>query len=256
MNIDQIIHGSGPPVIIAHRGASFYFHENTMEAFEAAAEMGAEMVELDVRRTRDGVLVVHHDPDIRGGKIRALSKVQVEEASASAGYVIPTLAEVLQFCGERIPVDVEIKESGYEEQVVETVTGFIGPDRLLISSSDEMAVFRVKALSPEIKTGLVLYSAPFPALLKHLFPGARVRFSGVDVVMVNQKLLKLGFLGLNKGLGRPVWVYTVNDRKMLWKLVADDRIGAVFTDRPDVGLFLRDLYSVCQGDGRRAEGEE
>ena len=68
--IDEIISGSKPrPVVIAHRGASHYYHENTMEAFEAAVDMSAEMIEFDVRRTFDGVLVVHHDSDFAGSEI-------------------------------------------------------------------------------------------------------------------------------------------------------------------------------------------
>ena len=59
--IDEFISGNQPrPVVIAHRGASHYYHQNTMEAFEAAVDMQAEMMEFDVRRTCDNVLVVHH----------------------------------------------------------------------------------------------------------------------------------------------------------------------------------------------------
>jgi glycerophosphoryl diester phosphodiesterase len=246
MTVNDMINSSRRPVVIAHRGASFYHRENTMEAFEAAVDMRAEMVELDVRRTKDGVLVVHHDPHFPGGDIRAMDRDQIEDASKSSGYDIPTLVEVLQFCKDTIPVDIELKEPGYEEQVIETVLDILGPDQFLISSSYDMVVLKVKTLRPEIKTGLVLYRPPFLGLLRHLFPAARVRLAGVDFVMVSQKLLGMGFLRFNKGLGKLVWVYTVNDRKRLWKLMADERIGGVFTDRPDVGLFLRDLHILSQ----------
>ena len=54
------------PLVLGHRGASAGAPENTVAAFTRARELGADGVELDVRRTADGVLVVHHDPDVRG----------------------------------------------------------------------------------------------------------------------------------------------------------------------------------------------
>jgi glycerophosphoryl diester phosphodiesterase len=62
--------------------------------------------------------------------------------------------------------------------------------------------------------------------------------------VVSQKLLKLGFLSTTRGLGLPVWVYTVNDRQALWKMITEERVDGIFSDRVDVGLFLRDLHTV------------
>jgi glycerophosphoryl diester phosphodiesterase len=244
--IDEIIHSPRRPVVIAHRGASFYHRENTMEAFEAAVDMNAEMVELDVHRTKDGVLVVHHDPGFPGGEIGSMTMAQVEEASDSAGYLIPALVEVLQFCRDKVPVDIELKEPGYEEQVLETVMEILEPDQFLISSSYDVVVLKIKALRPEVKTGLVLYRASFPGLLRHLFPASRVRLCGADIIMVSDKLLRFEFFRFNRELGKPVWVYTINDRKRMWDLISSGMVGAIFTDRPDVGLFLRDLHVVSQ----------
>src|SRR3954453_22244315 len=56
------------PLVIAHRGASAAFPENTVEAFEGASRLGADWVELDVRRTADGLLAVHHDARLGGGR--------------------------------------------------------------------------------------------------------------------------------------------------------------------------------------------
>src|SRR5680860_1343372 len=107
--VDDIILGNQPrPVIIAHRGASHYHHENTMEAFEAAVDMSAEMIEFDVRRTFEGVLVVHHDFDFAGREIKTMSITQIKEAAQTAGYSIPTLLEVLRFCADKIAVDIEL----------------------------------------------------------------------------------------------------------------------------------------------------
>jgi len=243
-------------VVIAHRGASYYSRENTLEAIEIAVDMGPEMVEFDVRRTADGVLVIHHDQDFDNVKILDMTMNQIRERFGSKEYTVPTLAEALRLCKGKILPDIEIKEHGYEEQLLEMALDILGSERFIISSGHDTVVGKVKALRPEVRTGLILSCCPFPGFVRNLFPSARVRMTGVDIVMVNRQLLRLGFLNLNAGLKKPVWVYTINDRKEMWKYITDSRVGGVFTDRPDVGLFLRDLHAVNQeGEYRIKSGD-
>ncbi|MDT8396477.1 MAG: glycerophosphodiester phosphodiesterase [bacterium] len=254
--VDEIISGNQPrPVIIAHRGASRYFHENTMESFEAAIDMRADMIELDVRRTADGVLVVHHDHDFAGAKIMDMTRDELQDKSGSAGYMVPTLQEVLEFCAGKIPLDIELKEAGCEEQVLETVLGVLGPDSFIITSSLDTVIRKIRVLDPAIRTGLIIGDRPPWQLFTKLFPGRRVRRSGADVLVVSRKLVQLGFLKTTRKLGLPVWVYTVNDRKELWKTITDERVGGIFSDRPDVALFLRDLHSVHKASIPEEKGE-
>ena len=245
--IDEIISGSKPrPVIIAHRGASHYHHENTMEAFEAAVDMRAEMIEFDVRRTFDGVLVVHHDSDFAGSEIRDMTMSEILEKADSAGYLVPTLANVLEFCAGKIPVDIELKDAGYEEQVLKAVLDILDPDQFIITSVYDSVIRKAKDLQQGLRTGLVISSHPRWQLITKLYPEHRARRAGADVLVVSQKLLKVGFLSTTRNLGLPVWIYTVNDRKKLWKMVKEKRISGFFTDRPDVGLLLRDLHAAGQ----------
>ncbi|MBN2720501.1 MAG: glycerophosphodiester phosphodiesterase [Proteobacteria bacterium] len=230
------------PLILAHRGASFYHKENTLESFEAAIAMGSDMIEFDVRRSRDGILLVHHDPDFDGVKILDLTMEEILERSGSAGYKAPALSEVLLLCRGKVVLDVELKEAGYENQVIKEVLDILAPDQFLLSSMKDKVIREVKRIRPEIRTGLGLYSCPFPRVLGQLFPAGRIRRTGADVLVVSEGLLKWGFLRFAAGLGKPVWVYTRNDRKGIWKLITDPRVGGIFTDRPDVGMFLRELY--------------
>ncbi|HEY1737167.1 MAG TPA: glycerophosphodiester phosphodiesterase, partial [Acidimicrobiia bacterium] len=83
------------PLVLGHRGASRGAPENTIAAFTRAAELGADGVELDVHRTADGVLVVHHDADLDGvGLVLGAPFVQVRAARPD----VPTLAETLDAC--------------------------------------------------------------------------------------------------------------------------------------------------------------
>jgi glycerophosphoryl diester phosphodiesterase len=93
--------------VIAHRGASRAAPENTLEAFALAGRMGADAVELDVRRTRDGALVVHHNPDLADGRvIGAIDAADVPEA-------VPALDAALDAC-DGMWVNVEIKNDPKE----------------------------------------------------------------------------------------------------------------------------------------------
>ena len=244
VSLRKILEDDRCPLIIAHRGASYYFHENTTESFEAAIDMRAEMIEFDVRRTADGVLVVHHDFEFAGVEIQTMSKTQLEEAEESAGYSIPTLVEVLELCRGKVPLDIELKEPGYEEQVLETVLDILEPDNFIVTSFFDGVLGKIKELDSSVRTGLLIGNNPRWQLIARLFPGTRARRAGADVLIVSQKLLKYGFLSTTKKLGLPVWVYTLNNRKELWKYIADGRVRGIFSDRPDVALFLRDLNTV------------
>jgi glycerophosphoryl diester phosphodiesterase len=227
-----------------------------MKAFTAAVDMGAEMIEFDVRRTADNVLVIHHNSDFAGSEIRDMSRSQLQERAGAAGYTIPTLVDVLEFCASKIPVDIELKEPGYEEHVLETVLGVLEQDQFVISSFHDSIIRKVKNLHSGIRTGLNIGDRPRRQLLSNLFPGRRVRRTGADILVISQKLLKLGFLSTTRGLGLPIWVYTVNDRQDLWKMITEERVDGIFSDRVDVGLFLRDLHTVGQNPESRIQNPE
>src|SRR4051812_6725756 len=93
------------PLVLAHRGASAQAPANTLEAFALARTLGADGVELDVRRTADDILVVHHDPDAAGIGLLADAEFATVRATLPA---LPTLAEALAQC-EGLLVNVEIK---------------------------------------------------------------------------------------------------------------------------------------------------
>ncbi len=116
-------------LIIAHRGASGEFPENTLPAFAAAIEAGAQMCELDVQLTRDGAAVVIHDETVDRttngtGAVAAMSLAEIRRLDAGvkfgarfAGTRIPTLEEVLTLVRGRCALNVELKSAGVEREV-------------------------------------------------------------------------------------------------------------------------------------------
>src|SRR5580693_1649171 len=128
---------SSLPLVIAHRGASRDAPANTPAAFEAAIALGADAVELDVRRTADGVLVVHHNASRRGVPLTLLTYSALVRLSR---HEPPTFDAVLDLCAGRIALDVEIKEAGYEVEVIEAASSRFPRDRLLYTSFEEAVI--------------------------------------------------------------------------------------------------------------------
>src|SRR6266568_827837 len=102
-------------MVAAHRGVASGAAENTIEAFTNAIDVGADMIEFDVRRTRDGELIAFHDAFVGGTPVNGLTRDDIEVA---AGVRPPLLAEVLRVCAGRIRLDVELKEDGYVRDVM------------------------------------------------------------------------------------------------------------------------------------------
>jgi glycerophosphoryl diester phosphodiesterase len=149
--------------VIAHRGASAAFPENTVAAFHGALAAGADWVELDARRTADGALVVHHDAELPDGRV--IVELAADELPAS----VATLAEALDAC-DGMGVNIEIKNNAPDpdldptEQVAEGVVALLadrgGRDEVLISSFNPATLQRVRELDPSLATALLVIEPP------------------------------------------------------------------------------------------------
>jgi glycerophosphoryl diester phosphodiesterase len=118
-------------LILGHRGASAVEPENTLQAFESAYAAGADGLEFDVRASNDGIAVLSHDRSLerRAGDPRNVDELTLEEikaVNAGRGYHIPTLAETLELCAGRGFLDIEIKQPGIEQAVLDALDGYAG----------------------------------------------------------------------------------------------------------------------------------
>jgi glycerophosphoryl diester phosphodiesterase len=227
----------GRPWVIAHRGASAAFPENTLAAFRGAAALGADAVELDARRTADGLVVVHHDAVIPGaGAI-------VEHTAASLrrrAPWVPSLAEALEACAG-MWVDVEVKNSpadpdwdpadGLVPRVLEVIGEAGRAGTVLITSFNPAAMARAGALQPGLPTGWLVENAPLlPAV-------ARAAEQGHRFLLPHHSLLAGEAAGAaveaarRGGIGLIAW--TVDDPAEGRRLAAAGLDGIV-TNRPDV----------------------
>ncbi len=142
-------------IVIAHRGASHAARENTLTAFRKASEMRADWVELDVRRTQDGALAIHHDAHLADGRI--LCDVTADELPP----YVPNLASALDACSA-MGVNIEIKnwpsepdfdpDNTLADKVVALLASRGNADRVLISAFHLPLIDRVRELSPNTVT--------------------------------------------------------------------------------------------------------
>ncbi len=160
---------------IGHRGAAGHVPENTLAAIQKGIALGVDFVEIDVRRTADGVLVVLHDETVNRttngkGRVDRLSLQDVKAFNAGNGEHIPTLGDVLKVAGGRAGLMVELKVKGVAQQIVEAVreAGFKDPVIYASFLHDELT--HVRAVDPEASV-MVLFGrlphAPVACALKY-----------------------------------------------------------------------------------------
>lgn len=225
----------------AHRGAHSLATENTRAAFEAAIRPGVDFIETDVRRTMDGVLVLHHDPQAFQMPIAQSGFRSLLELCRTRGADLTTLEELLQLASGRIRLDIELKEPGYEDQVVSQIRNSGMPtEDFVITTFFAPALAAFKALWPEVHCGLLIEqdrNAP-PGANDALLP-QRLREAHADFVAAEAVMVTPGFAGPLKAMGYPICVWTVDDPAAMAKFFAMDGVQAVITNRPEVAIEVR-----------------
>jgi glycerophosphoryl diester phosphodiesterase len=223
-------------LVIAHRGVTAPFAdnrgaENTIPAFENAIGAGADMVELDVRRTRDGELIAFHNAAVGGTAVGRLSR---DDIAAKAGVRPPLLAEVLRTCAGRIRLDVELKEDGYVPDAMAVLRAGFDPDALIVTSFLPAVVAQAKDELPEVAAGLLVGEggqwANVPARLREVYPVAMARRVRADYLAPHYRLATLGVVRRAAAAGLRSLLWTVNSPALIRRYAADSRIAAIITD--------------------------
>ena len=222
-------------LVIAHRGAWGTAvpntpAENTLEAFDAAIALGADMIELDVRRTRDGQLVVFHDARVKTVPTSSLPYEALKTKHTNQRP--PLLQDVLELTRDRIALNLEIKETGYIEDTIALLRAF-GLERLLVSSFLDDVVREAKALAPHLRTGL-LVGAGFRKALSTRLPA-----TGADCLVLHRRLADATALAKAAAANIPCVVWTVNAPRTLDRYLANPAVEGVITDRPALALQRR-----------------
>ncbi|MCW2955581.1 MAG: glycerophosphoryl diester phosphodiesterase [Thermoleophilia bacterium] len=246
--------------VVAHRG----FHgvdgpvENTLGAFTRAIDAGADAIELDVRRTRDGVLAVHHDAQLpgSGGVIAQLDHAQLPRHAD--GQAVPTLGEAAELARSRdVGMVIELKDSGLAQAAVDALRGRIPFDDVEVISFSPDTVRAVEALEPGIRTGFIAPHLPSWLQQTPLYAGAMWAIdalgqrpaldaaarAGADYVSVERRMATPGFLAEAQRRNVPVTVWTVNDEADMRRLT-DAGVYGIVTDDTALARRIRDEKHV------------
>ncbi|MCP8308716.1 MAG: glycerophosphodiester phosphodiesterase [archaeon] len=152
-------------IVIAHRGASAYEPENTLRAIKRALELNANMIEVDVRLSKDNHIIVIHDDSVDRttngkGYVKDLMLEELKKLDAGKGERIPTLQEVINTVRNKAILIIEIKVLNIEDSVVKMIEKEGIEKEAIITSFYHPILRRIKELNPMIKTGVIFKCHP------------------------------------------------------------------------------------------------
>jgi glycerophosphoryl diester phosphodiesterase len=226
----------GDAAITAHRGAKAAAPENTLAAFQAAIDAGADYVELDVQHTRDGQVVVMHDADfMRMGddprRVADLTGAEIATIDIGRKYGpqftgerAPTLEQVIDLARGRIKINIELKynvpDPGLAPAVVELLRREDFIDQVVITSLDYAALKQVRSLEPRLKTGHIVTAAVGDVLRTE-----------ADFLSLNSAKATARLVRRARAAGKDVAAWTVNDPEVMLRMI-ERGVDNIITDDP------------------------
>ena len=224
---------------IAHRGWSGKFPENTLAAFRAACELGVDMVEVDVRLTKDGELVAMHDWEVSrttngSGLVSQLTLKQIKSLDAGSWFdkrfsdeKVPTLKEVLDLVKRKSGILIEVKRPGEStEQVTERILELVNkfPGSLIVQSFNSQFLAKFKEHAPQITTGIC--SRKRDIVQRALKTGCQ----GIHFAWLSLAATALAAARKN---GLDIFAWTAKRRRDI-ELILHLDVDGIITDCPDV----------------------
>ena len=248
MNAHEILEAmyEGQTLVFGHRGARAYAPMNTLPSFELALKQGAQGIELDVHRSKDGYPVICHDFTVDSttngtGRVTDMTLAQLKALDAGvrfdpklAGTPIPTLDEVFEDVGKRLFVNVEIKSEsaetdGVEQETADCIKRHKMEERVIVSSFNPLALKRFRAILPDVPIGF-LYERNSPPQVIQLIAEVHYECYHPHYELVDAKLV-----ADTNHAKRYINTWTVNDPAKAAEL-RDMGVRGIITDKPDVIL--------------------
>lgn len=215
------------------------------ERYRRAVELGVDYVELDVRRTLDGLYVNYHDHVTPSG--RPTAGLTYAALKDELGSELMLLDELFDVVAGRAGLHVDLKETGYEAAIMQVIVGRAGVDRFVVTTGEVESIRTIKEQFPNVRAGLTLGTdmkgaqawVTLRERLAELFPTPRLRRSNADFVAAHQQLARLRLLGYCARRRMACWVWTVDEEKEIARFMADRRVTTLITNRPEIALRLR-----------------
>lgn len=232
------------PLIDAHRGECGIPGLAAADRYVHAIALGVDFVEIDIRRIADGTFVNYHDDRTPAGRL--VRDLSYPELKAELGPELTGVDELVDIVDGRVGLHVDVKEEGYEAEVVRTIESSFTRSEVVFTSGDD-PIRAVKDAFPMVRTGLSLGDdlngvAPWfkvRSRLSELFPAARLRRSHADFIAVHKDAARARVLAYCAKAHVPAWVWTVDDESEIERFMRDPRVAVLITNRPDVAMRFR-----------------
>lgn len=239
------------PLVFAHRGGSALAPENTMAAFERAVALGSDGVELDVRASRDGRVVVHHDSTLdRTTTLRG--PLQARTAEELARVNVPELRDVLRLCHDRrVIIEIKVNDAAFGRLVVDEVRRANMVERVCIGGFRRGVLKAVRAEEPALATSAAREEVRLALYRTWLrWPVMRPSYDGYQIPEMagRTRVVSPQFVKYAHAAGLGVQVWTVDDEPSARRLL-EWGVDALITDRPDLMVPLVREYTA--GRARR-----
>ncbi len=244
------------PRVVAHRGDSAFYPENTMEAFRSAAALGIDVIETDVHLTKDGEIVIWHDPTLErntDGKGTIESHTLAELKRYDAGYTFTTdggtsypfrgkgvqlitLSEALEACpDERFNIDLKSQEEEIVERFIDVIRSHNAEKRICAASFHLANLKKLRRLAPDILTSITTLEV-IPLLLReklHMLPRSfdRKIIFQVPVRQYGITVVDKRFVEEMHRRDAVVMVWTINEESEMRRLFSIG-VDTVMTDNP------------------------
>jgi glycerophosphoryl diester phosphodiesterase len=244
------------PLISAHRAGLIPNRpgQDPRAALQAVLDAGCDLLELDVRRTRDGVPVVEHEDDVAvDGRPVSVGALTAAELSRTSGGCL-SLEDALRMMTGRAGAHLDLKEAGTADELIALVAvaiGRLGVENVVVTGLNDEEVATLRSWSrqryPELLVGLAL-GRELRGLsllrllrtgLEELFPGGRLRRSDANLIVCQKDLARVWIAGWARRHGLPLLIWTVNEPAAMRRWLADARAWAVTTDDPRAALATR-----------------
>ena len=221
--------------VTGHRGAAGLEPENTLRSIRRAIDLGVDRVEIDVRVSKDGHLVVIHDETVDRttdghGYVRDLTLQELRRLDAGKGERIPTLEEALRLTMGKVKLQIELKAAEATEPVVDLVERYGAEEEVIVTSFMHELLGRVHELNPSIRTGALFFNVEgdiFQKAIDHHAEAVHIFYRRVDSEIVDE--------AHRRGLEVSVWN---PDKPEEMRRMINLKVDVIGTNRPDLLLNL------------------
>jgi len=240
------------PLVIAHRGLAIDHPENTLQAFMAGCDAGADILETDVHLSRDGHVIIAHDPTLDRvanlpGLVSDYTAAELATVDLGGGVGFPTLVDLLEALPQA-KLNIDLKTPAVVPAFVDVIRQMRAQDRVLVASFDEPTRAQAVSQLPGVATS---------ATRKHFLPAlvwaslGRQRalqrvFDGIDAIQTPTRYLGVPittrrFIRQLTGMGKQFHVWTINEETQMRQLL-DMGVTGIVTDRADIAVRVRADY--------------